>query len=65
MSRPTLTAFLHYPYGAVTRYGPAFQLVPVCLKPGLVPVRSPLLGESRLMSFPPGTEMFQFSGFAF
>ena len=25
-----------------------------------LPVRSPLLGESRLMSFPPGTEMFQF-----
>ena len=31
---------------------------------GLVPVRSPLLRESLLMSFPPGTEMFQFSGFA-
>ena len=31
---------------------------------GLVPVRSPLLGESQLMSFPPGTEMFQFPGFA-
>ena len=31
---------------------------------GLVRVRSPLLAESRLMSFPPGTEMFQFSGFA-
>ena len=27
---------------------------------GLVPVRSPLLGESRLISFPEGTEMFQF-----
>ena len=27
---------------------------------GLVPVRSPLLGESRLISFPLGTEMFQF-----
>ena len=32
---------------------------------GLVRVRSPLLAESRLMSFPPGTEMFQFPGFAF
>ena len=32
---------------------------------GLVRVRSPLLTESRLMSFPPGTEMFQFPGFAF
>ena len=31
---------------------------------GLVPVRSPLLGESLLMSFPPATEMFQFAGFA-
>ena len=26
----------------------------------LIPFRSPLLGESRLISFPPGTEMFQF-----
>jgi hypothetical protein len=31
---------------------------------GLFPVRSPLLGESRLISVPPGTEMFQFSGLA-
>ena len=31
---------------------------------GLVRVRSPLLAESQLMSFPPGTEMFQFPGFA-
>ena len=31
----------------------------------LFPVRSPLLGESLLFSLPPGTEMFQFSGFAF
>ena len=31
---------------------------------GLVPVRSPLLGESLLMSFPPATKMFQFAGFA-
>ncbi len=30
---------------------------------GLFPVRSPLLRESRLISFPPGTEMFQFPGF--
>src|SRR4029079_16132629 len=29
---------------------------------GLIPFRSPLLGESRLISFPPGTEMFQFPG---
>jgi hypothetical protein len=31
---------------------------------GLLRFRSPLLTESRLMSFPPGTEMFQFPGFA-
>ena len=31
---------------------------------GLFHVRSPLLAESLLMSFPPGTEMFQFPGFA-
>ena len=31
---------------------------------GLIPVRSPLLRESRLISLPPGTEMFQFPGFA-
>jgi hypothetical protein len=31
---------------------------------GVVPVRSPLLGESRLIPLPPGTEMFQFPGFA-
>ena len=31
---------------------------------GLVRVRSPLLPESQLMSFPTGTEMFQFPAFA-
>ena len=31
---------------------------------GLIPFRSPLLGESRLISLPPGTEMFQFPGLA-
>ena len=31
---------------------------------GLFRFRSPLLTESRLLSFPPGTEMFQFPGFA-
>ena len=30
----------------------------------LVPFRSPLLWESRLISVPPVTEMFQFTGFA-
>src|SRR6202042_1346023 len=43
-----------------------FPNVSGCLRivTGLVRVRSPLLAESRLMSFPPGTEMFQFPGFA-
>ncbi len=31
---------------------------------GLFPVRSPLLGESLLISSPPGTEMLHFPGFA-
>src|SRR6266498_2870602 len=31
---------------------------------GLAPVRSPLLRGSLLLSLPPGTEMFQFPGFA-
>ena len=30
---------------------------------GLFPVRSPLLGESLLISIPPGTEMFHFPGY--
>ncbi len=55
-----------FPYGAVTRCGPPFQTLPVpkTAATGLVRVRSPLLAESRLMSFPPATEMFQFAGFA-
>ena len=57
----------HYPYGAITRYGPTFQTVPVKTRAatGLVRFRSPLLAESRLISFPPATEMVQFAGFAF
>ena len=31
---------------------------------GLLPLRSPLLGKSRFLSFPTGTEMFQFPAFA-
>ena len=55
-----------FPYGAVTRCGPPFQTVLVTIQQatGLVRVRSPLLAESRLMSFPPANEMFQFAGFA-
>ena len=55
-----------YPYGAITHSGTPFQTLPVrnFKITGLVRFRSPLLAESRLMSFPPGTEMFQFPGFA-
>ena len=55
-----------FPYGAVTRCGPPFQALPVpkTTATGLFRVRSPLLTESRLMSVPPATEMFQFAGFA-
>ena len=55
-----------FPYGAVTRCGPPFQTLPVpkSTAAGLVRFRSPLLAESRLMSVPPATEMFQFAGFA-
>ena len=55
-----------FPYGAVTRCGSPFQTLPVpqTHATGLFRVRSPLLTESRLMSVPPATEMFQFAGFA-
>ena len=44
-----------------TPYNPRRQRVSA-YTPGLgwIPFRSPLLGESRLISFPRGTEMFQF-----
>ena len=47
----------HYPYRTITFLGHSFQSVRVLLsiKIGLVRVRSPLLAESRLISFPPGT----------
>ena len=65
-----------FTYGAVTLSGGAFQLPSAvrrespmpALQPrpnesgrfGLFPLRSPLLRESRLISFPSGTEMFHF-----
>ncbi len=56
----------HCAYGAVTQSRHAFQRVRLLSyeATGLVRVRSPLLAESRLMSFPTGTEMFQFPAFA-
>ena len=50
--------------GNSTGCGPA---TPPGVAPGrfrLVPVRSPLLGKSRLFSLPPGTEMVHFPGWA-
>ena len=60
------TARNPYPYGAFTLSGATFQNASGSFRTaaGLVRVRSPLLTESRLMSFPPVTEMFQFTGFA-
>ena len=39
-------------------------MLPRQLRFGLLRVRSPLLAQSLLFSFPPGSEMFQFPGFA-
>ena len=57
-------------YRTVTCCGRPFQTVRLTRRRrmarshGLVRFRSPLLTESRLISVPPGTEMFQFPGFA-
>jgi hypothetical protein len=69
-----------FAYGPITHYGGPFQILllpldiphrdpttPATLTNagfGLLRVRSPLLAESQLISTPPGTEMFQFPGFA-
>lgn len=67
--------YLHY--GAVTLFRAAFQrtsyrkqfLLRCITSPlagiqfALLPFRSPLLRESLLISFPPGTKMFYFPGF--
>ena len=58
-------------HSRAVRLGYQESLCPVLQPPrdesrgfGLVRVRSPLLTESRFLSLPPGTEMFQFPGFA-
>jgi hypothetical protein len=55
-----------YRYGAITHFSAAFLTASRSYNyaTGLVRVRSPLLTESRLMSFPLGTEMFHFPRFA-
>jgi hypothetical protein len=44
--------------------GPTTPHRPKPIRFGLVPFRSPLLRESRFLSSPTGTEMFQFPAFA-
>ena len=54
-------------YGAITLFCWPFQVIRLnvwFLIIRLFPFRSPLLGKSRLISFPLGTEMFQFPRFA-
>ena len=43
---------------------PTTPIMPKHNRFGLLPVRSPLLGESLLFSLPTGTKMFQFPAFA-
>lgn len=66
MSRPTRGPRLFIPVRGCHPLWPAFPDGSGCrdAATGLAPVRSPLLGGSLLMSFPPATEMFQFAGFA-
>ena len=76
----TALAVFSFRYGAVTLCGGSFQNLPlltrgsilaalqprkvVTLRFRLIPFRSPLLWESRLISSPAGTEMFHFPAFA-
>ena len=55
-----------FAYRAITVYGRPFQdrSTNAYATFGLLPVRSSLLGESRLISFPAVTEIFQFTAFA-
>ena len=61
---PYLICPLGISHTGLSPISPSFQLVLLTLEARLVRVRSPLLTEYRLISFPPGTEMFQFPGFA-
>ena len=66
VSRPTQVLMFHFHIRGCHPLWPSFPTCSVNSPSGtgLVRVRSPLLTESRLMSFPPATEMFQFAGFA-
>ena len=65
--RPTRHHYVcPFVYGNITLYVRTSQSVPLkhTQLNGLIPVRSPLLRESQLISFPKGTEMFHFPSFA-
>ena len=54
-----------YAYGAITRYGRTFQTVLLIFEDHWpVPLSLATTDGISLMSVPPGTEMFQFPGFA-
>ena len=72
--RPFQTSRLNAGLVTSRQHGSAIQICPITPHPQrlpaitrirfrLFPVRSPLLGESQLMSFPAGTEMFHFPAF--
>ena len=64
-SSPTCTAFQIQGYHLLWPAFPSCSFKPyMFVVTGLFPFRSPLLRKSRLISFPLGTEMFQFPGFA-
>ena len=63
--------WIHFPedstnnrIGNSTIADPTTPAAPKCAGFGLFRFRSPLLSESRFLSFPPGTEMVHFPGFA-
>ena len=53
-------------YRPIEPHDPEYTTLPglTYIRFGLFPVRSPLLGESQLLSFPAGTKMCQFSALA-
>ena len=59
----TLSSVFHS-LSVVPWRGPTTPMMPRQHRFGLFPVRSPLLGESLLFSFPTGTKMFQFPALA-
>ena len=49
------TSVFVFVYGIITLFDVSFQILPLTPTARLLRVRSPLLTESRLISFPPGT----------